>query len=296
MPIRPYTPQEVWGGLIGAYFVLNALGTGSYISTFYSQLYLRDKQSLLVKIGAIASPCLLILAMIFLMLDLGLPEHAMNVFLRPLTSVTSLGATLLLATVTITGIQALGFLFKSHKLAYNQVLWLLGFILTVMVAWYPGALLWEKAGIPFWNTPLMPFLFLFTAICAGAGLLMCVYAVLPSHRRTDAELTFISRCSKLAWGSLLLSLILLLGHLGVAAVGPSPTARFSVTYLTTGPFGAAFLVVGLLMGLVIPLILIYSFILRQKAPPHRWAGVTGLLVIVGISFLRYMLLAAGCFG
>ena len=281
--------------MIAAYFASQGIGAGAYIASYYTTLFRDSKASVVRSIGIVSTPILLILGLAFLVLDLGNPSHAFYVFSNPLSSVTSLGAILLAISTIITGLQGIGVLARQKRLSDSALLMLLGFIFAVMVAWYPGALLMDKEGIPFWTSPLLPVIFLLTAVYAGAGYLLLVYALLPSRLKQQAERASAYRLLYLALGSAGVGLLLILAHVALSLASPVEACRLSAQYLTTGFFAAPFIALGVVLGTLCPILLSWLSV-RKKEVRSAYLALTGLLLICGAIVTRAGVLLVGVYG
>lgn len=282
-------PQTVWGALIGAYFAAQALASGTYLAAYALALDPKCRTSALTKIGVISSPLFLFLGLIFLVLDLGSPANALYVFERPFTSVTSLGAIVIVLALVVTGVHALSYLMRKLSMQQSKTLWALGVALSCMVAWYPGAMLWEKAGVPFWNTPLLPLIFLLTGLCAGVGLLSFIGCLVPKKNEDRYALL---RNANVALFSLAITLLLVSLLVALANTSSEEAARASAVMLLTGPLSAAFLLLGILIGLITP-ICINFLAVKRRITSGALLVIGGLCAVVGACYLRYCILLAG---
>ncbi len=180
--------------------------------------------------------------------------------------------------------------FLPEDLPYRRIKRILcpvGSVFAVGTAVYTGVLLSVVRAIPFWNTPVLPFLFLVSALSTGMGLnidLSGTIAVGPMERRFRNlplyHMVFIGG------EALLIGLLLLLAFLRGGA------AAQSAQMIVTGPTGLVFWVVVVLFGLLIPFLFhAYAYGARQ----HSLAGgiLSGAGIVIAGLFLRYLIVASG---
>lgn len=277
------TVQTTWGHLVAWYLFLAGAGAGLYIIAV--GIKLRRGGLAFEKAAYYLSPALVIIGSILLVLDLGQPLRAVLAIMRPHASMISVG------TIILSLFIAVG-LFQGHCLHRGRRLapaWdKAGLLLAAGTATYTGLLLGVVKAIPFWNNPLLPALFLVSALSSGAGLLMVLAArdimvgegadeILPSLLRLDTALIAV----KTGFLATLL-LVALTGSLAAAA---------GARILLTGSFAAPFwlLVVG--AGLLLPLTL------ELTGRAHRPAGLLacGLGLLAGALALRYGIVLAGVY-
>jgi polysulfide reductase chain C len=275
------TVQTTWGHLVAWYLFLAGMGAGLYIISVGAKIW--RGSTAYEKAGYYLSPALVILGSFLLLLDLGQPLRAALAILRPHSSMISVG-TLILSLFIAVGLLQGYCLLRGRRLAAAWD-WA-GLLLALGAATYTGLLLGVVKAIPFWNNPLLPVLFLVSAVSSGAGLLMLLPtrgllageggdALRPLLLRLDTGLI-------IAKAGLLATLILIAKTGGLAAAA-------SATILLSGFFALPFwgLVVG--AGLVLPLALELRG--QAHAPGGRLAA--GLCLLAGALALRYSVVVAG---
>lgn len=125
--------------------------------------------------GMVLGPIMVAAGCVFLLLDLGDPSIAFNVFLRP-SSILGFGSW---AIVLFCLFAALSLVFglmphcRASKLI-EPLSQFLAMILSFVVILYSGVFYSLFPSVPFLNTPLVPALFTASAFSSGAGLLVVV--------------------------------------------------------------------------------------------------------------------------
>lgn len=125
--------------------------------------------SLQARCGMVSCVALLALAALMLFLDLGNPYDIWYLFERPLRSIMSVGAWLILAGLVISGAVSALIMMRIDLPWLFRVLELLGSAAAAGVMGYTGVLLSSMASIEFWNTPLLVALFVASALSCGCA-------------------------------------------------------------------------------------------------------------------------------
>ncbi len=165
----------VWGPLIAWYLFLAGVGAGAYIVAVVANV-LGDHYKPLVKPGIFLGAPLVAIGSGLLLLDLGNPLRAYLGFLRPQSSMISVGIWIITIFILLGLLHIAALLFKQVKLSERALRWLGGInaAFAVGTAIYTGLLLGVVKAVPFWNTPMVPLLFLVSALSTGMGAVLLV--------------------------------------------------------------------------------------------------------------------------
>ncbi|MFN3805015.1 MAG: NrfD/PsrC family molybdoenzyme membrane anchor subunit [Pyrobaculum sp.] len=146
---------------------------------------------------------------------------------------------------------------------------------------YSGFLIAAAPGIPFWNTALLPLLWIISAsVCALAVVKLFVHSLAP---QVVARFGISLDIAKI---------LALLAFISTALYGGSKAAQISAYALTYGQFAPTFWGGVMLIGVLIPLA-IYAATLKRDV---RTLGiVAAVLALVGALILRIVVLQAGVF-
>jgi len=284
--------QEVWSPfLIGPFLWfagIAGMGSVAYALMRFAKVEEKLRELSLTIFGSV------VLALLFVVADLSRPANmplailgslASGVFLAKLTvSWMTLGISLLflllLATLAValrhTALPAMAKLTDNKY--FLAVLALIGLLVTL----YSGFLISSAPGVPFWNTSLIPILWLISAsICAVA-----VLKILVHDERVARFLTTSSLALDVAELAALAALI------NVALYSGSVAAKMSAEALLVGELAAAFWIGLVLLGVLAPLAL--GFLLLKKED-RRLALAAAVLGLLGALLLRTLVIQAGIF-
>jgi tetrathionate reductase subunit C len=283
--------QEAFGLFIAIYFYLTGLSAGSFILSTLSYGFGMEQYKPLGKVGVVLATILLIIAPLFLLLHIGAPYRAWHLFVYLNWSSPITWGSFLLVLYPINCIIYGYFMFKNN-LKLTRLFGFIGIPLAISVHGYTGFILAFGKARALWNTALMPILFLASAIVSGIALmiLICIIAgrFFSKEKKINKDLIF-SLSKLLAW-MIVFDLFLVGSDLLVLSISHSD-AQAALQLLLGGNFSFLFLVVENLLGKIIPFILLVVPRFRNLAT----VTIASILVVVGIFFMRYVVVLAGEF-
>lgn len=274
-----YTRQTEWidkrGIFLWIAFYAGGLGGGLYlVSLYFNSLW-----------GMLIS--WLIIAVIkggTHLVYLGKPLRFWRIVTRPQTSWLARGFIFVMLFVGLGAIQMI----LTHWMtgsALEIVFKVLAGIMAFAVAIYTGIILKNIKGVPFWNSALLPVLFIFCGILGGFGL-----AVVIALNGGDINIAAAETGSR--W--LLLANALLIGiYLWQASIKEA-TSKQSVLEQLRGQNAPVFWIGIVILGIVIPLsIALTGLMVKDMSPTILIIGV--VCEIIGGLALRYCILKAGAY-
>ena len=317
--------QTAWGWLPAIYLFLGGLGAGALLIAaafeFYGKRYQYEFCPTTL-VGATVPGPLIGLGSILLILDLGAgrrePWRIFYMYTN-FSSVMTWGVWLLTLFIPISLVY--GFLefldafptarqwLKGRRwLRWTAFLWNLplrrtkrifagiGAVLAIGIATYTGILLSVVGpAIPFWSTwvlpflpiPIMPILFLVSAISTGLGLtvdLAATLAIGPMEQRLKS----------LPWIHMALigAETLLLGMFLITALMAGGSAAQSAQEIIAGTYAIVFWVLIILPGFIFPFVVHAYAIGLGRHSPISGVG-SGLGIVISGLFLRYLILISG---
>ncbi len=285
----------VWGPLIAWYLFLAGMGAGAYFVAIAAS-HLGEKYQPLVKPGVWLGAPLVAIGSLLLLLDLGNPLRFYLGFLRPQSSMISVGILIITVFIVLGLIHLAALLFKQVKLSAKALAWVgrINAVFALATALYTGLLLGVVKAVPFWNTPLLPILFLVSALSTGLGAVLLVLALRrlvapPAKEEAEGLVESAHLVSRVDIPLIVVELLVLFCLLFITGGGPSVAAG-SAQYLVAGGFAVAFWVGIVVVGLVVPLGL-EAWALKQRG--LGVAAVAGVCLLIGGILLRYAILSAG---
>jgi formate-dependent nitrite reductase membrane component NrfD len=165
--------------------------------------------------------------------------------------------------------------------------WLMAAAGMIILMVYMGFVYSASKGIPFWNSPLHPLLYMTYALRGGVAALLVTMAVLGAADQEMAE-----RLITIWIAITALVIVLFALELQGALTGGNAAARHSVRELLAGRFAIYFYGGTLLLGLLVPLALVSG-----KLAPLSLAvlAAVGLFSALGDFFMKYTTIRAGIY-
>lgn len=318
------TQHEIyWGLLIALYFYYTGMSAGSFILTSLGTVFGIEKFKKVSKVGVIMAIVLLAFAPLHLLFDLAQPGRALNlfVFVNP-TSAMSWGIYLLILYPVVLmfyawylfrqdmvngldkgGIKASVYKFllfgkkdmsesaKANDKKKQKIFGTLGVPLALLVHGYTGFILGNVQARAFWHTPLMPLIFLMSAMVSGTGLFIIVLMLVEKFKfgkLGDDIKSLISDIANLMKWFILVDGILMVIYFIV--LWYSGESGYAAGYFLLHNEGWSFLGLENILGLFVPFLLMLSKKTRQNMP---LVVLSSILTIIGVLAMRINLVIGG---
>jgi formate-dependent nitrite reductase membrane component NrfD len=303
--------EHHWGWLVAIYLFLGGMGAGAFLIAALLELTglrYRFKYCPTTLLGAGVSGPLILIGTVLLVFDLGAglqePWRIPFMFLH-FSSVMTWGIwilTFFLPICFLFGLLELmhvypGILawfrkwlrFLPETLPYRKikrVVCSVGSVLAVGTALYTGVLLAVVQAVPFWNTIVLPILFLVSAVSTGMGLTIDLGATLavPHMQRRFRSLPLIH----LVLIGLELALLVLFMF---AALQQGGEAAQSAALILAGPGSVVFWVLVVGFGMLYPL-LVHAYALARDSHGYISGILSGVGIVIAGLFVRYLIVAA----
>jgi polysulfide reductase chain C len=276
--------QTEWKWPVAADLFLAGTGAGSYAAGIAAS-YGGPAWETVARTGiALAFP-LLVIATFFLMADLGVKRRVLRVFLNPGTSWITRGSFIVTVFTTLSLAHILLVLWPGSRALDDSLVRTIGgvnvvFAIGVMI--YTGALLSASRPIAFWNTAMLPVLFLVSAATMGT---MAVSLATPV---TTAVLGLLAKVLLV-----LLILKILVVAFYVQASHRTGESRASARLLLKGRLAGMFWFGLVAIGLLLPLALLLLYVTGSAEADPLLVRVASVLGLVGGLLTRRLILAAG---
>lgn len=304
--------EEHWGWLIAIYLFLGGMGAGAFVTAAVVELTgerYKHEFCPTTLIGAGVSGPLLAVGTLLLIFDLGAgltePLRILYMFTN-FSSVMTWGIWILTIFIPLCFVYGLLELMDNRPGLYawvrrilrflpaefpyrpvRRVVAMVGIPFALGTAIYTGVLLSVVQAIPFWNTPVLPILFLISAVSTGVGLTIDLGATIsvPEIARRFHALPII--CIVLIGGEALAIAAFLW-----VALSKGGTAAESANLLLTGEASYIFWGLMVLPGLVYPFVVsAYAIGARRHG---MWSGIlSGAGTVIAGLFLRFLIIYAG---
>ena len=283
--------QEAFGVFIAIYFYLTGLSAGSFILSTMAYGFGMEKYKPIGKIGVVLATGLLIIAPLFLLFHIGMPQRAWHLFIYLNLSSPITWGSFLLILYPINCLIYAYFMFKDDA-KLTKLFGFIGIPLAILVHGYTGFILAFGKARALWNTAIMPILFLASAIVSGIALMILVYYVkerfFSKSKSVNKDLV-LGMGKLLAW-AIVFDLFLVACDLIVLSISHTD-AQAAAHLILSGEFSLLFLFFENLFGKIIPLLLLLVPRLRTLTT----VIIASVLVFIGIFFMRYVVVLGGEF-
>lgn len=301
-------PHAEWGLLIVVYLFLGGLGAGALILSAIATFAGRQRRyGRIARAGALVAPVPVLLGTGLLVFDLGRPFFFWKLF-----TAAAPESPMWIGTWLLTAFSLVSLAFANLHVAEgirpwrpaDPVRWryrlaAAGLPIGIAVGIYTGVLLGAVPARPFWNTPMVAQLFLFSALSTAAALLMIVVPRAAGTGGDDVRQAEDRR--------MLLSVDVVLIVLELLVIAPyivhgqlsTESARGSLALILGGAFTWPFWLGVVGLGLLVPLAieawdLAPAMMGRAERAPRRWMDLAvATLVLCGGFLLRWVFVYAG---
>ena len=287
-------PQSVWRWKIAAYLFLAGTGAGAMIVGIIGDFtgYVAS-----AKIALGLGLPLVALSTFFLIVDLGHPEKFFTAVLHPSTSWISRGFLIVSAllisggVLTILRVWPYGSVLDANQ-GLRMVVEVIVLGLAVATCVYTGILIGIVVSRPFWNNPLLPVLFLISAVSTGIGGLFFITPIVGATLRVSSPETarFLSHLELADIILVLFEGITIYLYLTIVYNRAPEAAGLLLKGKLSGMFWGGFLGAGLLAPALIEL---FAWANEKVAPQLLTLLIAGVLLLAGGFLMRLLILAAG---
>jgi formate-dependent nitrite reductase membrane component NrfD len=287
-------PESAWGWLIIAYLFLAGAGSGAFLAAVACDLLAPDWSKALARAGSLASGPLVIVGTACLVFDLeaGFWQPWRQFYLMSnLSSAISWGVLILsgfipVALLYAAALNEISFVGRYAK-KYVRHLEIVGSILAVSTAGYTGVLIAVVNGVPFWNTPVMPVLFMASAASTGLAVAMIGAAIIDISTIRTLSNFALGHVIFLAIEAVVLILFVLM------SLTRSVEAAASANILLSGFLSPYFWALVVMVGILVPFLLsIVEYLEYGEMSKYLVVGAD-LCVLVGGMSLRALIIFSG---
>lgn len=281
-------------GYIAWYLFLAGMGGSAFLIGATVDIALRrfrserlERVSVVTDGGMYLGPVVVMLGLAFLLIDLGSPERAFQVFFVSSTSLLTLGSWAIalflgsaLLSLALSGASDAPLARQAEIVLHGAAT-----LFSVCVIAYSGIYLSLFASVPFLHSALVPLLFVASALSTGMALLLLYGFVMRDRDDTEDGIAWCAEVdlALVAVEGVLLALFLAL------AWAQGGIARVSVEALVSGAWAELFWFGVVAIGIVVPLSAEVLHVVRSW--PLAFAVGAGCSIVGGLC-LRYALLLA----
>jgi Ni/Fe-hydrogenase subunit HybB-like protein len=324
-------PNEVelqWSVLIVLYPFLTGLVAGAFILASLERIFRVEEVKPTYRLALLTALAFLIVAPLPLQLHLGHPERSFEMYLTPHRSSAMamfgfvylwyLMAVLVLEIwldyrrdIVLLARSSRGWkrsLYRlltlgSHNISPgalrvdDRVGWfitLIGIPSAFLLHGYVGFIFGSIKANPWWSTPLMPVVFLFSAMVSGIALVLLMYMLTSFVRRTAIDMRCLDTIAKYLLYTFIIDFTLEMLDL-VHRIYESDESFRSLDFMVHTRLFVSQIVVQILLGTLVPIGLLAArqFVRFTGAARKRIYALAGILTMIGIFAMRWNVVIGG---
>lgn len=173
---------------------------------------------------------------------------------------------------------------ESQTAKWIKIVGIIGIPIALGVHGGTGTIFAVVKARPEWYTPLFPLLFIISALASGGGLLLFARVFFLPDPSRDRKV--LPQVANLVAAFLVFDVILLIVSILVSQYGGIPDHIAPLQLMMTGKYAWVFWGPQLLLGVAIPLLILFSRPGGKAKYKIEEIGVAGLLILVGIFAVR----------
>ena len=325
-------PNDVhiaWSLMIVMYPYVTGLVAGAFIVSSLYHVFGREELRPLGRFALAASFCFLLVAMLPLLNHLGHPERGINIIVTPNFNSAMAGFGFLFTSYFIVVLLELWFVFRTDIVRYattsrgaarrfyailalgvydgsaeaasldkriTRVLAAIGIPMACLLHGYVGFLFGALKANPWWSTPLMPVIFLFSAVVSGIAMLILLYQLAMRLKGMVIDREAVASLARWLWLFMIMSLTLEV--LEIMTLGYERAEEWEViSHLLTHQLSISFISIQMVLGGLIPFILLMLVVVMGRYMHDRihntLASVSSLLLLLQVFAMRWNVVIGG---
>ena len=285
-----------WSLMIVMYPYITGLVAGAFIVSSFYHVFQKQEYKPIGRFSLLASLAFLVCATLPLLNHLGHPERAFNIMVTPNFTSAMAGFGILYTSylvilvlevwlvfrrdivqyaTTYTGLKAIPYKImtlgiydvseEALKIDHRVITLLatIGIPSACLLHGYVGFLFGAIKANPWWSTPLMPIIFLFSAVVSGIALLIILYQVVSAARGEEVSQECLRGLTRWLWYFQIQTVTLEL--LEIITLSYEKNEAWEIIFpLLTHQLAFSFISVQMILGSLIPFVLLLITVLMDK--------------------------------
>jgi Ni/Fe-hydrogenase subunit HybB-like protein len=158
---------------------------------------------------------------------------------------------------------------------------------------YVGFIFGSIKANPWWSTPMMPIVFLFSAIVSGVALVMLMYLVMAWYRRVKVDMTCLDTIARYLLYAFLIDLSLEVLDL-LHRIYEADESFKTLDFMVHTRLFVSQIVLQIIVGTLVPIALLAVGRLAPSARLRRFVyAAAGVLTLIGIFAMRWNVVIGG---
>jgi Ni/Fe-hydrogenase subunit HybB-like protein len=326
--IYPNELELQWGVLVVLYPFITGLVAGAFILASLERVFNVEAVKPTYRLALLTALAFLLVAPLPLQLHLGHPERSLEMYLTPHTnSAMAMFGFVYLWYLMVVLVLEIWFDYRkelvliarqsqglTRQLYRAMTLWSddisspalqlddrIGRWLTVigvpsafLLHGYVGFVFGSVKANPWWSTPLMPIVFLFSAIVSGIALVMVMYVAISAYRKTAVSMLCLDTIARYLFYAFLVDFSLEMLDL-IHRIYESDESFKALDFMVKTRLFTSQIVLQIVLGTLVPLVILAATQLGrfQAHTRRRLYTVAGVLTLIGIFAMRWNVVIGG---
>ena len=325
-------PNDVhihWSLMIVMYPYITGLVAGAFLVSSLYHVFGREEFKPLGRFALATALCFLAVAGLPLLNHLGHPERAINIVVTPNFTSAMAGFGIIFASYFIVLLFEVWFVFRVDIIEtaarsrglkrwvfsvlalgvydtspeaqavdkrITRILAAIGIPMACLLHGYVGFLFGAVKANPWWSTPLMPVIFLFSAMVSGIALLIVLYQIAMKLKGMAIDRDAIAAMSRWLWLFMIMSLTMELLEIMMLAYESAEEWEV-IGHLLTHQLSFSFISLQMVGGGLVPLILLAIVVLMDRYMDDRIRNtlsmIASLLLLLQVLSMRWNVVIGG---
>jgi Ni/Fe-hydrogenase subunit HybB-like protein len=324
-------PNEIelqWSVLIVLYPFITGLVAGAFILASLERVFKVEEVRPTYRLALLTALAFMLVAPLPLQLHLGHPERSFAMFLTPHTTsaMAMFGFVYLWYLMAVLVVEiwldyrrdivlqarsrtgVLRWVYRAMALGSDNIsprsleiddrvgrfVTIVGIPSAFLLHGYVGFIFGSVKANPWWSTPMMPVVFLFSAIVSGIALVLLLYMLVSWVRRTAIDMRCLDTVARYLFYAFIIDFSLELLDL-VHRIYEADESFHSLDFMVKTRLFGSQIVVQIILGTLVPLgLLALTQVARLSERVRRWLyAIAGVLTLVGIFAMRWNVVIGG---
>ncbi|MEW5982933.1 MAG: NrfD/PsrC family molybdoenzyme membrane anchor subunit [Acidobacteriota bacterium] len=326
--IYPNELELQWSVLIVLYPFITGLVAGAFILASLERVFNVEAVKPTYRLALLTALAFLLVAPLPLQLHLGHPERSLEMYLTPHTnSAMAMFGFVYLWYLMVVLVLEIWFDYRKELVLIRQrsagwkrllygalTLWsddispqalalddkigrwltVIGIPSAFLLHGYVGFIFGSIKANPWWSTPLMPIVFLFSAMVSGIALVMLMYVAVSKYRRTPNSMPCLDTIAKYLFYAFLIDFSLEMLDL-IHRIYESDESFKTLDFMVKTRLYTSQIVLQIIAGTLVPLVILaFTQLRRLQAGTRRVLyTVAGVLTMIGIFAMRWNVVIGG---
>ena len=325
--IYPNEAELQWSILIVLYPFITGLVAGAFILASLERVFNVQAVKPTYRLALLTALAFMLVAPLPLQLHLGHPERSFEMYLTPhATSAMAMFGFVylwyLMAVLVVeiwleyrrdiviawqeaSGLRRLGYavlalgsrnISPASLRVDDRAGWLvtiIGIPSAFLLHGYVGFIFGSVKANPWWSTPMMPIVFLFSAIVSGIALVMLMYVAMTWYRRAPVDMTCLDTIARYLLYAFLIDLSLEVLDL-LHRIYEADESFKTLDFMVHTRLFVSQIILQLLVGTAVPIVLLTVGRFASSPRLRRMVYVTaGVLTLIGIFAMRWNVVIGG---